>query len=389
MSLLLFKNDHEFQIINIDFQNVVFDWIDLERILDKWKLSCNQKTPRPKKLRCTPQPSEKMLSRSLNREQFVDACMLAGTEYCLTFPYLQVDQASCHIETLGLGHLETSHFRKFFLRWNFLNLNTKHPTLKWQVARFNFDVAVNVAKQAPSIGEKKPVFERKHFYLRQIRKTQRKILLGLFGYIKTNDSGFEWWSFCCWRFSMLGLWGLFDGWTHFQRFQLRRSRQTTWRAIVFAPGRKFYTDLPIHSSIPFVYAFNYVIFVCLFACLFVCLFVCLLACLLVSLFVCLFACLFVCLFVCLLFLWNLQHFVQSCIHQGFKFDGTSRYNSAKNGHWSSWWHLWNQHEMLRICFRTEYFTGFILSFFFRKAWQMILLMSNIQKTSWDRMRPPL
>ena len=61
---------------------------------------------------------------------------------------------------------------------------------------------------------------------------------------------------------------------------------------MFAPGRKFYTDLPIHSSIPFVYAFNYVIFVCLFACLFVCLF----ACLLVSLFVCLFACLFVCLF---------------------------------------------------------------------------------------------
>ena len=29
----------------------------------------------------------------MTREQFVDACMLAGTEYCLTFPYLQVDQA--------------------------------------------------------------------------------------------------------------------------------------------------------------------------------------------------------------------------------------------------------------------------------------------------------
>lgn len=26
------------QIINIDFQNVVFDWIDLERILEKWSL---------------------------------------------------------------------------------------------------------------------------------------------------------------------------------------------------------------------------------------------------------------------------------------------------------------------------------------------------------------
>jgi hypothetical protein len=31
--------------------------------------------------------------RTMTREQFVDACMLAGTEYCLTFPYLQVDQA--------------------------------------------------------------------------------------------------------------------------------------------------------------------------------------------------------------------------------------------------------------------------------------------------------
>ena len=53
-------------IINIDFQQVLFDWIDVERILEKW---------------------------SMSREQFVDACMLAGTEYCLTFPYLQVDQA--------------------------------------------------------------------------------------------------------------------------------------------------------------------------------------------------------------------------------------------------------------------------------------------------------
>lgn len=42
MSLLLLKMT-TFQIINIDFQNVVFDWIDLERILDKWKLSCNKK----------------------------------------------------------------------------------------------------------------------------------------------------------------------------------------------------------------------------------------------------------------------------------------------------------------------------------------------------------
>eukprot|EP00913_Durusdinium_trenchii_P035924 g33613.t1 len=87
-------------IINIDFQNVVFDWIDLERILDKWIFGL--------------QPANSCSGRfafrvNMTREQFVDACMLAGTEYCLTFPYLQVDQ----------------------------------------VMRFNFDVAVNVAKQAP------------------------------------------------------------------------------------------------------------------------------------------------------------------------------------------------------------------------------------------------
>ena len=29
--------------------------------------------------------------RSMTRDQFVDACMLAGTEYCLTFPYLQAE----------------------------------------------------------------------------------------------------------------------------------------------------------------------------------------------------------------------------------------------------------------------------------------------------------
>lgn len=35
-----------------------------------------------------------LFPRNMTREQFVDACMLAGTEYCLTFPYLQVDQAT-------------------------------------------------------------------------------------------------------------------------------------------------------------------------------------------------------------------------------------------------------------------------------------------------------
>ena len=32
--------------------------------------------------------------RSMTRDQFVDACMLAGTEYCLTFPYLQAEPSS-------------------------------------------------------------------------------------------------------------------------------------------------------------------------------------------------------------------------------------------------------------------------------------------------------
>ena len=87
------------EIINIDFQSVVFDWIDLERILEKW---------------------------SMTREQFVDACMLAGTEYCLTFPYLQVDQATGIAASLS--------------------------QVAGEVTRFNFDVAVNVAKQAPHRG---------------------------------------------------------------------------------------------------------------------------------------------------------------------------------------------------------------------------------------------
>lgn len=68
-------------IVNIDFNTSGFDWIDLDRILNKW---------------------------SMTRDQFVDACMLAGTEYCLTFPYLQV-------------------------------------------SRFNFDMAITVAKQAPLV----------------------------------------------------------------------------------------------------------------------------------------------------------------------------------------------------------------------------------------------
>lgn len=77
-------------IIHIDFlQRSTFDWVELESVLAKWQI-----TP----------------------DQFVDACMLAGTEYCLTYPYLNLN-----------------HFQAV------------------QSGRFNFDAAVYIIKQAPLI----------------------------------------------------------------------------------------------------------------------------------------------------------------------------------------------------------------------------------------------
>mmetsp|Transcript_81088 Transcript_81088/g.235223 ORF Transcript_81088/g.235223 Transcript_81088/m.235223 type:complete len:770 (+) Transcript_81088:132-2441(+) len=52
-------------IININFNQAFFEWVDFQTILTKWEISPNQ---------------------------FVDACMLAGTEYCLTYPYLNLGQ---------------------------------------------------------------------------------------------------------------------------------------------------------------------------------------------------------------------------------------------------------------------------------------------------------
>mmetsp|Transcript_31503 Transcript_31503/g.67650 ORF Transcript_31503/g.67650 Transcript_31503/m.67650 type:complete len:755 (-) Transcript_31503:45-2309(-) len=66
-----------------------FEWVDLEMVLKKWELT---------------------------KDQFVDACMLAGTEYCLTYPYL------------NLGHFQPA-----------------------QPGRFNFEAAVYIIKQAPLI----------------------------------------------------------------------------------------------------------------------------------------------------------------------------------------------------------------------------------------------
>eukprot|EP00933_Yihiella_yeosuensis_P021782 TRINITY_DN17190_c0_g1_i1.p1 TRINITY_DN17190_c0_g1~~TRINITY_DN17190_c0_g1_i1.p1 ORF type:complete len:755 (-),score=163.04 TRINITY_DN17190_c0_g1_i1:341-2605(-) len=77
-------------VIHLNFAASNFDWVDLNSVLDKWQLSW---------------------------DEFVDACMLAGTEYCLTYPYL--------------------------------NLNHFQPTP--QAGRFNFDAAVYIIKQAPLI----------------------------------------------------------------------------------------------------------------------------------------------------------------------------------------------------------------------------------------------
>jgi len=76
-------------VIHIDFVRCAFDWVDLESVLQKWQI---------------------------DRNQFVDACMLAGTEYCLTYPYL------------NLGHFQPA-----------------------APGRFNFDAAVYIIKQAPLI----------------------------------------------------------------------------------------------------------------------------------------------------------------------------------------------------------------------------------------------
>mmetsp|Transcript_93488 Transcript_93488/g.248154 ORF Transcript_93488/g.248154 Transcript_93488/m.248154 type:complete len:749 (-) Transcript_93488:75-2321(-) len=76
-------------VIHINFQQLQFDWVDLESVLVKWQIT---------------------------RDQFVDACMLAGTEYCLTYPYL------------NLGHFQPA-----------------------APGRFNFEAAVYIIKQAPLI----------------------------------------------------------------------------------------------------------------------------------------------------------------------------------------------------------------------------------------------
>jgi len=51
-------------VLSLDFQKQTFEWADMEMLLQQW---------------------------GLERDQFIDACLLAGTEYCLTYPYLNVE----------------------------------------------------------------------------------------------------------------------------------------------------------------------------------------------------------------------------------------------------------------------------------------------------------
>lgn len=60
-TVLLF--DLHIVVVNIIWKKNVIEWLYLPRILKAW---------------------------NINKEQFLDACLMAGTEYCLTFPYLNL-----------------------------------------------------------------------------------------------------------------------------------------------------------------------------------------------------------------------------------------------------------------------------------------------------------
>lgn len=62
-SLLLFGIPRV--IVSLDWSRGYFEWIELEQILSTWNIT---------------------------KDQFADACLLAGTEFCLTFPYLNLAQ---------------------------------------------------------------------------------------------------------------------------------------------------------------------------------------------------------------------------------------------------------------------------------------------------------
>jgi 5'-3' exonuclease len=60
--LLLYGNQKV--IILLDATRHMFEWVDLRVLLEHWKIT---------------------------HDQFIDACLLAGTEYCLTYPYLNLE----------------------------------------------------------------------------------------------------------------------------------------------------------------------------------------------------------------------------------------------------------------------------------------------------------
>lgn len=94
-------------IIQIDFGHAGFEWVDSNSVLTKW---------------------------GIDKDQFVDACMLAGTEYCLTYPYLNPVQG------------------------------VQQPPAMGSNSKFNFDAAVYIIKQAPLINwmQTFPSDEMKH-----------------------------------------------------------------------------------------------------------------------------------------------------------------------------------------------------------------------------------
>ncbi|CXI72696.1 conserved Plasmodium protein, unknown function [Plasmodium berghei] len=64
-------------IINIIWEEKYIEWIDLNMLLKTW---------------------------NINKEQFIDACLLAGTEYCLTFPYLNLSHFNSGNSEFNFGN---------------------------------------------------------------------------------------------------------------------------------------------------------------------------------------------------------------------------------------------------------------------------------------------
>jgi len=81
-------------LIHIEFTKGTFDWLDLDHILRTWDIEL---------------------------PQFVDACILAGTEYCLTYPFLNLE-----LQPHGADQRQTG-------------------------SRFNFEAAIYHIRQAPLI----------------------------------------------------------------------------------------------------------------------------------------------------------------------------------------------------------------------------------------------